>query len=123
MIQLPRQLEGDEGFAGAGSQRQQHAVAPVGNRRQHAINRDVLVITPLEITALVFEGHRSETVAPDVLGRIQPLPQFLRPRKLRHLGLSPGLHVDGVNALAVAGIGEANRQLARVILGLAHAFG
>ena len=123
VIQLPRQLESNEGFAGTGGQREQHAVAPVGNRRQHTVYRDVLVITTLKITALVLEGHHGKTVTPDILGRKQALPQFIRRRKLRHLGLGTGVHIDGVDALAVAGIGKTNRQLARVILGLAHALG
>jgi hypothetical protein len=35
----------------------------------------------------------------------------------------PGLHVDAVDALPVAGVGEADRQLAGVVLGLADALG
>jgi hypothetical protein len=64
--QLPGDLEGDEGLAGAGRQRQQDALAPLGHGRQHALDGDVLVVAALEVAALVLEGHGREAVAPGV---------------------------------------------------------
>lgn len=51
------------------------------------------------------------------------VPQFVRRRVVRQFGFKARVHVDAVDALAVAGVGEANRQFARVILGLAYALG
>jgi hypothetical protein len=121
--QLPRDLEGDEGLAGAGRQCQQDALPPLGQRRQHALDRDVLVIAALEIAAAILERYRRETVAPGIgRGKRQP-PQFVRRRKAGPLALGPGLHVDAIDPPAVGGIGETHRQPAGVILGLAHALG
>ena len=41
----------------------------------------------------------------------------------RHLAFRAGLHVDAVDALAVGGVGEADGQLAGIVLRLRHAFG
>ena len=43
--EFPRDLEGDEGFTGAGGQREQDAQAPLGNGPQDFRNSDVLVVT------------------------------------------------------------------------------
>ena len=51
------------------------------------------------------------------------VPEFVRRGIARQLAFLAGLHVDAVDALAVGGIGEADGQLAGVVLGLRHAFG
>ena len=51
------------------------------------------------------------------------VPEFVRRGVARQLAFRAGLHVDAVDALAVGGVGEADGQLAGVVLGLADAFG
>ena len=121
--QLPGDLKGDEGLAGAGGQREQDALLLGGDGLQHALDGDVLVVAALEIAALVLERHGGEAVAPGVrLGKGQ-VPEFVRRRVAGHLALGPLLHVDAVDALAVGGVGEADGELAGVVLRLRHAFG
>ena len=123
MEQLPGQLKSNESLAGTGSQRQQNAVAAFGQRGQHALDGDVLIVAPLEIAALVLERNAGKTIAPGIFRGEGGLPQRFRAGEGRQLALDAGMHVDAVDALAVRRIGEADRQLARVILGLADAFG
>ena len=76
--QLPGDLKGDEGLAGAGGQREQDALLPVGDGLQHPLDGDVLVVAALEVAALVLERDRGEAVAPRVrLGEGQ-VPEFVR---------------------------------------------
>ena len=121
--QLPRQLKRDKGLARAGCQRQQHAVAALGQRGQRALNGNILVIAPLKIAALVLKRNGGQAVAPDIFHRESGLPKRLRSGKSWQLALNARLHVNAVNPLAVGGIAKTDRELARVILGLAHAFG
>ena len=121
--ELPADLEGDEGLARAGGQRQQDAVAAGGDGLQHAVDGDVLVVAALEIPAPVLEGDGGEPVAPGVLLGEGPVPEFVGRRVAGQLAFGPLLHVDAVNALAVGGVGEADGELARVVLGLRHALG
>ena len=121
--QLPGNLEGDEGLARAGRQRQQDAIAPPGQRRQHALDGDVLVVAPLEEAAPVLEGHGGEAVAPGVGRGEGEVPDLVGRRKAGPFAFRAGLHVDAVDAPPVAGVGEADRQLAGVVLGLADALG
>ena len=76
--QLPGDLEGDERLARAGGQREQDALLPVGDRLQHALDGDVLVVAALEVAALVLERHGGEAVAPGVLLGEGQVPQFVR---------------------------------------------
>jgi hypothetical protein len=62
--QLPRNLKGDEGLAGAGGQRQQNALPFFRNGLHHALNGDVLIIAPRMRAALVLERHGGKAVAP-----------------------------------------------------------
>ena len=81
--QLPGELEGDEGLAGAGRQRQQDAVLPRGDGLQRAPDGDVLVVARLPVAALVLERDGGEAVAPDVLLGKDPVPEFVRGGVLR----------------------------------------
>jgi hypothetical protein len=121
--ELPGDLEGDEGLARAGGQRQQDALPLVGDGRQHPVDGDVLVVTPLEVPAPVLEGHCGEAVPPRVLDGEGPVPELLRRGEGRQLGLVAGLHVDAVDALPVGGVGMANGKASGVVLGLPHPFG
>jgi hypothetical protein len=88
--QLPGDLEGDEGLAGAGGQRQQDAVAPGGDGFQHARDGDVLVVAPLPGAALVLEGHGGEAVAPGVSASAKvSVPQFVGARVAGHVASAP----------------------------------
>ena len=76
--QLPRDLKRDERLARAGGQRKQDAVFPGGDRLQHPLDGDVLIVAPLEIAAPVLEGHGGEAVPPGVgLGKGQ-VPECFR---------------------------------------------
>ena len=121
--QLPCDLKGDEGLARAGGEREQDALLVGGDGLQHALDGDVLVVAALEIAALVLEGHGGEAVAPGVRSAKVQVPEFVRRRVARHLAFRAALHVDAVDALAVGGVGEADGQLAGIVLGLRHAFG
>ena len=117
--QLPGDLKGDEGLAGAGGEREQDRGRLVGDGLQHPLDGDVLVVAARVRAALVLEGHGGEAVAPGVrLGKGQ-VPEFVRRRVRWTLALRARLHVDAVDALAVGGVGEADGQLAGVVLGLA----
>ena len=61
--------------------------------------------------------------APGVLFGEGALPQLLWRGEGFGLPLLARVHVNGVNALAVAGVGETQLELGGVFLGLAHAFG
>src|SRR6185369_17042005 len=76
--QLPRDLKGDEGFAGAGSEREQNALPVVCDSLQHPLDRDVLIISAGMRTAFVLEGNRGETVTPCVWFSECELPKFVR---------------------------------------------
>src|SRR5690606_2910397 len=64
MEELPSDLEGDGGFAGAGGKGEQDAVLSAGDAVQRALDGDVLVVARLPCAALVLEGNRSEAVGP-----------------------------------------------------------
>ncbi len=123
MEQLPGDLEGDEGLAGAGGERQQDARAPRGDGRHDPLAGDVLVIAARVRAALVLVGHVRKAVAPGVLLAEGPVPQLLGRGVAGDLPLHPGQHVRLVDPLPVAGEGEADGQFARVVLGLPHALG
>ena len=122
--QLPRDLKGDEGLAGAGGQRQQDAVLSVGDRFQHPIDGDFLIVADLANSrpCLRRAWRRSGRARRSGLGKGQ-VPEFIGRRVARQLAFGALLHVDAVDALAVGGVGEADGQLARVVLRLRHAFG
>jgi len=123
MKELPGQLESDEGLAGAADQRQQNALLPVGDGFQHPLDSDALVITTLKIAAPILERYGGKAVAPYLLDGKGAAPKFIGSRVLRQLTLNAGIHINTVNALAVAGISKSNCQLARVVLSLTRALG
>ena len=125
--QLPGELEGDKGLAGAGGQRQQDArvcgfLAGLDGL-QHARDSDVLVVAPLPGAALVLERHGGEAIAPGVHGGVGQLPQLIGARIAGHVAFGAGRHVDAVDRLAVGGVRIAHRQFCGIALGLADAFG
>ena len=95
----------------------------VGDGLQHPLDGDVLVVAALEVAALVLERHGGEAVAPGVLLGKGQVPEFVGRRDSAAVRLRSRLHVDAVDALAVGGVGEADGQLAGVVLGLRHALG
>ena len=100
--QLPRYLKGDRRLAGAGGQGQQDPVLASGNLLQHALDGDLLIEANVPRAALVRERHRGEAVAPGVRLCEGPFPQLVGRGKGGKLALAPCLHVDAVDALAVA---------------------
>ena len=74
-------------------------------------------------SAFVLEGNGGETVAPRVGAGECFRPQLVRRRIGMQLSFLARLHIDGVDALAVRRIGEANGQLHRVLLGHPQALG
>src|SRR6185437_13121931 len=121
--QLPGDLKGDEGLAGSGGESEKDARLFGRDRLEHAVDGDVLVIASLEIPALVLEGDGGEAVAPRICFGEGQAPQLVGPWKARQSAFLAGLHVDAIDALPVARIGEADGELAGIILRLRHAFG
>ena len=99
--QLPEDLEGDRGFAGAGGQREQDAVLAGGDGLQHPLHGDLLVKADLPAAALVGVGDGCEAIAPGVLFGEGALPQLLGTGEGFGLPLLARFPVDGVVALAV----------------------
>ena len=94
----------------------------MGNGIQHPAYGQLLVIASLKRSTLVFKRHLRKTVPPGIgLGKGR-FPQILRRRKARQFALPTRLHINTVNTLTIAGIGEANTQLTRVIFSLADTF-
>ena len=71
---------------------------------------------------LVFKWHRGKSIPPRVRFLKRQRPQFFGGWIAIQRALFARFHINGVNALAIGGIGEANRKFLRVVLGLRHAF-
>jgi len=99
--ELPGDLEGDEGLAGAGGQREEDALLARGDRLHDAFDGDVLVVAARVRAALVLEGHSGEMVTPGVRFGEGQGPELVGRGIGRHLALLAGPHVDAVDALAV----------------------
>jgi len=125
--QLPGALERAEGFAGAGGQGQQDAVASSGDGFEHARNGDVLVVAALPGATLVRERDGREAVAPGGGGRVRVgeghRPQLIRRGVAGHVVLDASGHVDAVDGLPVGAVREAHGQLGRIVLGLTQVLG
>ncbi len=121
--ELPRDLEGNEGFARSGGEREQDALFVLGDGREDALDGDVLVIAARMRAAFVLIGHLGKAVAPRVRLGEGFCPEFLRRGKRRDLTLRAGLHVDAVDARAVGRVGEAHRELASVVFCLPDSLG
>lgn len=76
MKQLPSQLKRNKGLARAHGQRQQHALLPRCDGRQHLFNCHVLVAAPLKVAAPVFKRRDGKTVAPGVMRCVGQLPRL-----------------------------------------------
>ena len=118
MEQFPGDLKGDEGLAGAGGEGEQDARLAGGDGFQHAVDGDVLVIAAGVGAAFVLKRNGGETVAPDVLLGVGLGPEFGGGRVAGQFALGALVHVDAVEALAIGGISETNREFPRVVLGL-----
>ncbi len=117
--EFPCDLKRDEGLARACGEREQDALAVVRDGLHDALDGDVLIIPPGMRAALVFVGHISEAVAPRVGLREGHFPEFVRRGVCGDLAFLTRLHVDGVDAASVGGVGVADGELAGVIFGLA----
>ena len=123
MKQFPRNLKGDKCLAGAGGEREQDAVLAFRDGLQSSLYRDVLVVAPWVRAALILVGHSCEAIAPSVLLGEAQVPEFLRRRVAIYWAFLPSLHVDGIDAPAVAGVCKTGGQLAGIVLRLRHALG
>ena len=121
--QLPGDLKGDERLARAGGKREQDALLVRRRWLPAPARRRCPGSSGLDVAALVLEWHGGEAVAPGVRLGERHVPEFVRRGIARRLAFLAGLHVDAVDALAVGGIGVADRHLSGVVLGLRHAFG
>ena len=122
MKQFPCDLERDERLARAGGQCEENAHDAGGDGLHHLLDGDVLVVAAGMRTAFVLERHGGEAVAPLVrLGKSHG-PEFIRRGVGGDFTFLARLHVDGVDAMAIGGVGEAHCHLAGIILGLRHAF-
>ena len=106
--QLPGDLEGDGGLAGAGGERQQDAVAcrrrwlPARARWRCPGSSAPASVPPLSSNGTAAKRSRQSFGSAKV-----SVPQLVRRRVASTLALRAGLHVDAVDAVAVGGIGEA----------------
>ena len=64
MEELPRHLEGDRRLARTGGQGEQDALLVARHGIQHALDREVLIVTRLPTPALVLEGDGTEAFPP-----------------------------------------------------------
>ena len=125
--QLPRNLECDVRLARAGRERQQDAIAALGDCAKRFLDRVDLIIVRRLGAALVLERHGGEAVAPERGARLggaeRLLPQRVGAGVAVEIGLRTGRHVDAVKLFPVAGEGEAGLQFLGVALGLAEPLG
>ena len=121
--ELPGQLKGDAGFAGARGQGQEDAILAGGDGLQHTIDGVMLVIASLPAAASVFKGDCAEAIPPEVGLLEGGIPELFRAWKGGNMLLLAGLHVDPVDTQAVGGKGETGLEAGCVALGLAHALG
>ena len=122
MEQLPRDLKRDERLARVGGQREQDADEPTRDGLHDALDGDVLIVTAGMRTTFILERDGGESIAPRIRCGEGHGPEFVWRGVGGDFAFLARLHVDGVDALAVRGVGEAHGHLARVILGLPHAF-
>ena len=120
--QLPSDLKGDGGLAGAGRERQQDTVITFRDFIEYPVGGNFLIITNRPTPALIGKRHHGKSVPPRVLFGKRHLPEFVRGRVPRDLAFLAGFHVHGVDALAVGGVGEPHRQFLRVLFRLSDAF-
>ena len=120
--QLPEDLKGDGGFAGAGGEGEQDAGLTAGDGLQGARRGDVLIEADLPAAALVGIGNGGEAIAPGIFLGEAAGPELLGRGEGGHRSLFAAGHVDGIDAEAVAGEGEAEAELVGVVLGLGHPF-
>ena len=130
--EFPRDLERDEGFAGAGGKREQDALPVLRDGLHHALDGDVLIIAAGMRTALVLKRHGGEAVAPRVRLGEGHRPEFVGRGiacdlalggmgRMRRMGGRGHIHL--VDAFSVGGVGELDRELRGVVLGLADTGG
>ena len=122
MEELPGELEGDEGFAGAGGEREQDALVAGGNAFEYALDGDALVVAR-GIAAIIGERRGGEAVAPGVFFGEGRGPEFVGRGKGSDLAFRAGFHIDLIEAGAVGGVGEARLQLCGVDFSFAKSFG
>lgn len=121
--ELPGNLEGDKGFAGACGEGQENAFAAAGDRIEDALDGNVLVIAGSVGAAFVFVGDIGEAIPPVVGLGVGEVPEFLGRRPGVGFAFLGGFAVDGVDALAVARVGEADIELFGVVFGLSQTGG
>ena len=90
---------------------------------QHAIHRNFLIKPERPTAALVGTRHGIEAIPPRVRLGVGHRPEFLRRGIRRDLAFRTRLHLDGIDAAPVGGVGVADRQLGCVIFGLPDALG
>ena len=86
------------------------------------VARSPKVLDVEKVRTAIFERDSGEPIPPGVLFGKGPVPEFLRRREGSHFAFRPILHINAVDALAVGGIREPNREFAGVVLGLPQSF-
>ncbi len=94
-----------------------------GNRLQYALDGDVLVVTPWMRAAFIFVGNGGETVAPRICFGEGSCPEFVRRWVGGSFAFFGGLHINGVDAVSIGGVGVADGEFGGVIFRLSHALG
>ena len=121
--ELPGNLEGDGGFAGAGGQCQENSGAAVGDGFQHLVDGVVLVVAGLPKAAFFLEGGGAEAGPPGVGIGEGGGPEVVRGGKCVNGAFRAGVHVHPVDVFAVGGEGEAGLKAFGVAFGLGQSFG
>ena len=141
MKEFPCNLEGDKRFTRPRGKGEKNAVLPFGDTVQHALNGDVLIITPRMRAALVFICDPGKSVVPFVRLRgftilgMYTLPEFLGRRIATNFAFVGGVigsallprltwgSIDLVDALSIRGICKADTKFGCVRLSLPESLG
>ena len=102
MKQFPRDLEGDEGLARAGGEREEDSLLIARNGLHHALDGDVLIIAPLPGAALVLKRTGGKAVSPDGAGSIGLCITEKGRSKVSHMAnkkLKTNLHMGSLSSV------------------------
>ncbi len=125
--ELPCNLEGNRGLAGACGQREQQPIAALGNGIKRIGDGIVLVEAGLPLSSAFLKGNFREAAAPVGFlclrfseGRV---PKLVRAGVAIHFPLGSGIQVHLIDSQPIGGVGEADLEFFCVAFGLGKPFG
>ena len=123
--ELPGDLEGDKGLAGAGGHREQHALVALEDGPHRPVDGDLLVVAGRSCQATAYGGPaaRLPAVVGQFLGLTPAGKEFVGRGVAVDLALQAGGEIELDDAEAVSGVGELEAEDFGVFLGLLHALG